>query len=159
MASNHRRSECMYDEAYVDEAYNKKIHRGKSESGSSIWICHSSLSLIANVESGLGLGSKAATLLSSVTEEWSRMKKKGIGERAVFLRWQKWISHSYQNAPPLSLSRKVCASSFSSVLITPQFRSVGPSLVAPAPALPWSSPTSHQVHLGWGEVRGVAALH
>ena len=60
---------------------------------------------------------------------------------------------------PLSLSRKVCASSFSSVLITPQFRSVGPSLVAPAPALPWSSPTSHQVHLGWGEVRGVAALH
>ena len=63
-----------------------------------------------------------------------------------------------ERPPPLSLSQSMREFVFFG-LITPQFRSVGPSLVAPAPALPWSSPTSHQVHLGWGEVRGVAALH
>ena len=82
MASNHRSNECVYDEAYADEAYKQNPQRGIGVRIINLDVPFLPLlNRKCRAGTGLGLGSNAATLLSSGTEEWSRMKKKSKGER------------------------------------------------------------------------------
>ena len=143
MASNHRSNECVYDEAYADEAYKQNPQRGIGVRIINLDVPFLPLlNRKCRAGTGLGLGSNAATLLSSGTEEWRIMKKRREekerekeSERFSFV-GRNGSRSRVAFLSSSSLSPKVCASSFPSVLITPQFRSVGPSRARPSLLLP-----------------------